>query len=139
LSRFSGSATLPALQTGGDTGNWQGSSSPSQGIFNSFGSMEINLFGDLWDDSGEDDEDYDPLKDPLNKGSSDDSDSDFEGLRALLSPKRGGRNKKGKGGKASESEAENDMKTPDGICKRTRRHVQIPDEILTISEDQLEK
>jgi hypothetical protein len=104
--------------------------------------MEISLFGDLWDDSGEDDEDYDPLKDPLNqKGSSDDSDSDFEGLRALLSPKRNGRNKKGKGSKrgGQDEAADDDLKTPDGISKRTRRHVQISDEILTISEDQLEK
>ena len=101
--------------------------------------MEINLFGDLWDDSGEDDEDYDPLKDSLNKEASDDSDSDLDGLGALLSPMRPGRNMKGKGKSGGGQGAENDLKSPDGICKRTRRHVRIPDEILTISEDQLEK
>jgi len=50
--------------------------------------MEVN-WTNLWDDSGEDDEDYDPKKDPLLLGHTDDDDgddSDLEGCRHLLSP-----------------------------------------------------
>jgi len=50
---------------------------------------EIN-WSELWDDSGEDDEDYDPAKDPLLQNQSeDDGDSDLEDFQRLLSP--GGR------------------------------------------------
>ncbi|KAJ1485945.1 hypothetical protein T484DRAFT_1791568, partial [Baffinella frigidus] len=50
--------------------------------------MQVN-WTSLWDDSGEDDEDYDPKKDPLLLGHTDDDDgedSDLEGVRHMLSP-----------------------------------------------------
>ena len=58
-------------------------------------------WSDLCDSGDEDDEDYDPLKDPtlLHPPALEDSDSDsFEGLRHLLSPKRGRSGGRGGGG-----------------------------------------
>ena len=111
-------------------------------------------WAELWGDSDEDDEDYDPLKDETVKAAleEDESGSDsFEGtlsilnhfsptmneprcpgLRHILSPKKR---------KATHRTSTGDNGTPvdDVIGRRTRTHVQIPDEILKEAESQLER
>lgn len=92
-------------------------------------------WGALWDDGSEDDEDYDPLKDTSIKKSTDDddSDSDFEGLSALLSTQRGKRKKK------TVPAVEDTLASPDVICKRTRKNFRIDEDALAQAEEMLDE
>jgi hypothetical protein len=106
-------------------------------------------WSDLCDSGDEDDEDYDPFKDPTlqQPGVLEDSDSDsFEGLRHLLSPKRArGGSSRGGGGEGALSEggasAEASAEAPPVAQAHwhTRTQGKLPDDVWTQTDSLLEK
>ena len=106
-------------------------------------------WSDLCDSGDEDDEDYDPFKDPTlqQPGVLEDSDSDsFEGLRHLLSPKRarGGSSRGGGGGEApgevgASAEASAEAPPVAQAHWHTRTQGKLPDDVWTQTDSLLEK